>query len=63
MKHYNNIERINGHLVGYGPDGVSWRITGRHGNWTARRTYGNGLLVGFENLSEISNELTNWINP
>ena len=57
MKSYPNIERINGRLVGYDKYGNSWRIFGQCGNWNAKANIGNGQLIMFERLSEISEEL------
>jgi hypothetical protein len=39
MKSYFNIEtqrNFDGSRTGYDATGRSWRIYGRHGNWTAR---------------------------
>mgnify|MGYP006888328775 FL=1 len=60
MRSYPNIERINGHLVGYDKAGNSWRIFGRCGNWNAKATIGYGQLIKFDRLVEISEELASW---
>ena len=60
MRSYPNIERINGHLVGYDKEGNSWRIFGRCGNWNAKANIGNGQLIMFDRLDEISEALASW---
>ncbi len=64
MKSYFNIEtqrNFDGSRTGYDATGRSWRIYGRHGNWTARANVTNqgllGPLLGYETLQEISDIL------
>ena len=65
MKAFDNIENRKfpgkDYYTGYSADGRSWRITGQSGHWCA---YANvtsqgklSSLIGFERLSEISQEL------
>ena len=64
MKNYHNIEcrKTNGYYVAYDGTGRSWRITGHSGNWTALASVTVqglvNLLIGYDNLDEISCELT-----
>lgn len=65
MKSYSNIEnrKWNGYYIGYSADGRSWRITGKSGYWNASASVTKqgslNLLLGFERLQEISEELSN----
>jgi hypothetical protein len=64
VKNYCNIEKsafTGRQYTGYSTDGRSWRICGKHGNWSA---YANvtrqgylSMILGLETLSEVSNEL------
>lgn len=46
--------------MGYDKDGNSWRIFGRSGNWNAKANIGNGQLIMFDRLAEISDALAKW---
>ena len=65
MKNYGNIEtrKFPGrdHYTGYRAGGRSWRIHGTTGYWSAiancTKQGSINLLVGFDRLQEISEEL------
>lgn len=64
MRSFHNIEKSGFHArqyVGYSADGRSWKITGSTGYWTARANLTKqgslNILIGFERLSELSEEL------
>ena len=65
MKSFYNIEKskVSGkQYVGYSAGNV-WEIYGSSGNWSARKVIGpivgkTKLLIGYDTLSEISEELT-----
>lgn len=40
----------------------AWRIFGKCGNWNAKANIGNGQLIMFDRLSEISEELATIVN-
>lgn len=63
MKNYPNIEtrKTYGYYLAYSADGRSWRVSGKSGHWTATASVTSvgkiNILIGFERLSEISEEL------
>jgi hypothetical protein len=75
MKNYQNIENCiqSGYGRGYGAidkfrtaydaTGRSWIVYGKYGYWTARAnqtmTGKTNILIGFDNLDQISSELSN----